>query len=179
MQSPSSSRAHSGHRRTAAVAPAPAPSPAQHTDPVAPTPPPLFGARKRPASSQHEAAAAATHHPLYHACLERLIFGIQVPPRLIPQASQVSTAASAPPHASSPPVPTPSRRASPALSRRASARRPFKARNHPPRHGTQPPAAPATSSRRANTCRIRHLTSHKLVLVVSLLYIYCINEYIF
>ncbi len=183
-----------GHRRpptrtwvtagTAAVAPTPAPSPAQRTDPVAPTrshPHYLgHGNAPLPRSTQAAAATAATHHPLYHASSSRLIFGIQVPPRLIPQASQVPIAASAPPHASSLPVPTPSRRASPTLSQRASAHRPFKACNHPPRHGAQPPAAPATSSRHANTCCIRHLTSHKLVLVVSLLYIlyYC-NEYIF
>ncbi len=50
----------------------------------------------------------------------------------------------------------------------------------PSLQGVQPPAMPTTLSQHANTCRIRHLTLHKLVLVVSLLYIlyYC-NESIF
>ncbi len=169
--------------RTAAVAPMPAPSPAQCTDPIAPTcPHPHYlghGNAPLPRSTQ-ATAATATHHPLYHASSSCLIFGIQAPPHLIPQASQVPIAASAPPHASSPLAPTPSRHASPTLSQCASTHHPFKACNHPPHHGTQPPAAPATSSQHANTCCIRYLTSHKLVLVVSLLYIlyYC-NEYIF
>ncbi len=134
-----------------------------------------------PHSTQATATAtAATHHPLYHASSLHLIFGIQAPPHLIPQASQVPIAASAPPHTSLPPAPTPSWHVSPTLSQCTPAHRPFKVCNHPPRHGAQPPTVPATLSRHANTCCICPLMSHKLVLVVSLLYIlyYC-NEYIF
>ncbi len=93
------------------------------------------------------------------------------------------------------PAPHPSSLASPHCRLRTAARKfaagahPFTARKphpvaaciRPPSlQGVQSPAAPATSSRHANTCCIRHLTSHKLVLVVSSLYIlyYC-NEYIF
>src|SRR6266702_3379507 len=168
----------SGHRRppvrtwvtagTAAVAPAPAPSPAQCTDPVAPTPtiwgmetPRCLAARKPPPPPT----------PL-------------VPCKLLaPHLRHPST-----------PAPHPSSLASPhcclctAARKFAASTHPFMARKphpvaariRPPSlQGVQPPAVPATSSQHANTCCIHHPTLHRLVLVVSLLYIlyYC-NEYI-
>jgi len=147
MRSPLSSRAHSGHCQTAAVAPAPAPSPAQRTDPIAPTPPPLFGAQKRSASLQH--ASRRRCHP----------------PPLVPCMPQA-------PHFQHPSAPTPHPSSFASLCCRlrtaackfatgahpftACKPRPVVARIRPPSlQGTQPPTTP----RHTTACRACHLVT--------------------